>query len=70
MEPTPVTLDEETARRLTAANGRPVRLRDPHGRVIGFFVTPAQLARYGIPGHPNQRADVPHIVDGNRGQPQ
>jgi hypothetical protein len=44
MEPTPVTLDEATARRLTAANGQPVPLCDPTGEVIGYYFTPARKA--------------------------
>jgi hypothetical protein len=46
MDPTPVTLDEATVAKLTAAaNGQPVPLHNPAGEVVGYVFTPAQKAK-------------------------
>lgn len=41
-----VILDDATVDKLTAgANGHPVPLSNPAGEVVGYFITPDQLAR-------------------------
>jgi hypothetical protein len=45
MEPTGVTLDDATVKRLTAGNGHPIPLRNAAGEVIGYYLSPVQMAR-------------------------
>lgn len=45
MEPAELILDESTARKLSAANGGPVRLRNPAGEVLGYYFSAAQMGR-------------------------
>ncbi|MCE9560602.1 MAG: hypothetical protein K8U57_00975 [Planctomycetes bacterium] len=44
MEPTGITLDDATLKLLTAANGHPLPLRNADGLIVGYYVSPAQMA--------------------------
>jgi len=44
MEPTGITLDDATLKLLAVANGDPLPVRNTAGVVVGYYVTPAQMA--------------------------
>ena len=45
METAGVTLDEATVKQLTTANGHPIPLRNPAGEVVGYYLSPEQMAK-------------------------
>ena len=44
MEPTGITLDDATFKLLAAAKDHPLPLRNAEGVLVGYYVSPAQMA--------------------------
>lgn len=71
MESTGVTLDDATLKVLTAASGEPVPLRNAGGEVVGYYPTPAQMARMTPkPPDPWTPEDIARLEEERKNDPR